>query len=150
MVFFTPLGERPLAAFFEVGKMPVIDFPTLELTNKPNQYLLCPKNYCKVEPHAKGPQFDLSVQELRIAWMEMVSIQPRTTLFSKTRSADQLDYIQRTKLVRFPDIITVRFIEISQEQSTIAVYSRSIYGRSDFGANKTRIDHWIAELNRLL
>ncbi len=30
---------------------------------------------------------------------------------------------------------------------TLAIYSRSVYGRSDFGANKRRITDWLARLS---
>ncbi len=145
-VFYTPLGERPLRFFLPVSNIPIIEFPALELTDNPNQYLLCPKGYCKTKPHANSPLFQISAKELQAAWQKLMSAQPRTTLKSNNKTTNQLDYIQRTKLVHYPDIITVRFIEVSEKQSTIAIYSRSIYGRSDFGANKARIERWMAVL----
>lgn len=150
IVVFTPIGDRPLTAFFSTGNIPAIDFQTLELANSPNQYLLCPKGYCITKPNAYSPQFKISEKELQIAWRKLASAQPRTMLYSNRNTANQLTYIQHTKLLRYPDIITVRFIELSEKQSTLAIYSRSIYGRSDYGVNKARIDQWMAELNRLL
>jgi uncharacterized protein (DUF1499 family) len=58
----------------------------------------------------------------------------------------QYDYIQRTELMRYPDSITVRFIPLADGQSTLAIYSRSHYGRSDFGVNQARIRAWLAAL----
>ncbi len=58
----------------------------------------------------------------------------------------QFDYVQRSARFRFPDIITVRFISVSSSQSTLAIYSRSIYGKSDFGVNRERIDAWLKTL----
>ncbi len=145
-VFYTPLGERPLRFFLPVSNIPIIEFPTLKLTNNPNEYLLCPKDYCKSKPHVISPLFQVSAKELQAAWQKMMSAQPRTTLHSNNKTNNQLDFVQRTELVRYPDIVTVRFIEVSGKQSTIAIYSRSVYGRSDFGANKARIERWMAVL----
>ena len=58
----------------------------------------------------------------------------------------QIDYVQRSARFRFPDIITVRFISASPSQSTLAIYSRSIYGGRDFGVNRERINAWLTLL----
>ena len=56
----------------------------------------------------------------------------------------QFDYVQRSPRFRFPDIITVRFIPVSPSRSTLAIYSRSVYGRRDFGVNEKRVQEWMA------
>jgi len=60
----------------------------------------------------------------------------------------QYDYIQRSALMQFPDSITVRFISLGKNQSTLAIYSRSHYGYSDFGVNEARIRKWLVGLAR--
>ncbi len=62
-------------------------------------------------------------------------------------SEDTLDLVARTLFVRWPDWVTVRFIPLGEKRSTLAIYSRSVYGRSDFGANKNRITNWLARLS---
>jgi hypothetical protein len=42
VLLFTPLGERPLTALFSVGDFEAVDFEDLKLTDKPNQFLMCP------------------------------------------------------------------------------------------------------------
>ena len=51
-------------------------------------------------------------------------------------------YLQRSRLMSFPDTIDVRFIAIDNDRSTLAIYSRSQIGRSDFGVNLERIRLW--------
>ncbi len=145
-LLFTPLGERPLAVLLPVGDVETVDFAALKLTGKPNQYLLCPTGFCGANPNADSPVFDVPVARLLTRWREVVAAQPRVELLSKDGDGRQIDYIQRSARFRFPDIVTVRFISVSPSQSALAIYSRSIYGESDFGVNRKRIDSWLTFL----
>lgn len=146
VLLLTPLGERPLDALFPVGDVEAVDFAALQLTDKPNQYLICPPGFCGATPHAPGPLFELSAEQLRARWREVVAAQPRLELLAEHADGWQIDYVQRSARFRFPDIVTVRFIATAPSQSTLAIYSRSLYGRSDFGVNRERIDAWLALL----
>ena len=146
VLLFTPLGERPFTALLPVGEVETVDFAELKLTDKPNQFLMCPPGFCGANPTADSPVFDVSVAQLRARWREVVAAQPRVELLAKDEDGRQIDYIQRSARFRFPDIITVRFISASPSQSTLAIYSRSIYGGRDFGVNRERIDAWLTFL----
>jgi uncharacterized protein (DUF1499 family) len=147
VLLFTPLGERPLAALFAVGDVESVDFAELKLTDKPNQFLVCPPGSCAGDPHADSPVFDVSVEQLRERWREVLAAQPRIELLAEDEEGQQFDYVQRSARFRFPDIITVRFISVatyhSESQSTLAIYSRSVYGKSDLGVNRERIERWL-------
>ena len=124
-----------------------MDFQTLVLTSwKRNQYLVTPDDYCSARAHMDSPTFDLPVEDLRERWMTMIASQPRVETRKADDAAMQYEFIQRTKLMRFPDIITVRFIPLEQRRSTLAVYSRSRYGLRDFGVNKDRVRAWLEAL----
>ena len=142
-LLYSPLGARPLAALFSVGNPGRIDFTALKLTDKPNQFLMCPPGYCMAAPHADSPLFNHSVDNLYRRWHDLLVDQPRVELLAKYDAGQQFDYLQRSARFRFPDVITVRFIPVSPKQSTLAIYSRSIYGKSDFGVNRKRIDSWL-------
>jgi uncharacterized protein (DUF1499 family) len=86
------------------------------------------------------------VQQLQDAWLELVGTKPETRVIASDEAARQFDIETLTPLVGFPDTITVRFLEAADGSSTLAVYSRSFYGKSDFGANKKRLDAWLAQL----
>ena len=146
VLLFTPLGERPLTALFAVGDVENVDFEEFKLTDTANQYLMCPPGFCDANPHADSPVFDVSVEQLRGRWREVVAVQPRIVLLAEDEDGQQFDYVQRSARFRFPDIITVRFISVSSSLSTLAIYSRSIYGKSDFGVNRERIDAWLKTL----
>lgn len=144
----TSWGDRPLAALFSVGPVEPIDFQRLRLADKPNQFLMCPANICSAEPHADSPLFDISADRLRQRWRDVLAAQPRVEQLPEDNVGKQYTYIQRSTRFRFPDLITVRFIAVSPLQSTLAIYSRSIYGKSDFGANRQRIEAWVALLKK--
>ncbi len=146
VLLFTTLGERPLAALFAVGDVESVDFSELRLTVKPNQFLMCPPGDCGANPHADSPVFDVSVEQLRDHWREVLAVQPRVELLAEDEEGQQFDYVQRSVRFRFPDLITVRFISVSFSRSTLAIYSRSVYGKSDFGVNRSRIDAWLDSL----
>ena len=146
VLLFTPLGERPLAALFALDDIESIDFAELRLTDKPNQFLMCPPGICAADPHADSPAFDVSVEKLRERWRDVLAVQPRIELLAGDAEGLQFDYVQRSLRFRFPDLITVRFISVSLSKTTIAIYSRSVYGKSDFGVNRERIDAWLKTL----
>ena len=58
-------------------------------------------------------------------------------------------YIQHSPIFRFPDIITVEFIRLGSDRSSIAIYSRSRYGELDFGKNHKRVERWLVLLARV-
>ena len=124
-----------------------MDFQNLTLSSwKRNQFLVCPDGYCSAKPHMVSPNFELPVEALKKRWMIMIAAQPRMETRQADDEAMQYEFIQRTKYIRFPDIITVRFIPLEQARSTLAVFSRSRYGRRDFGVNKNRVRSWLDAL----
>lgn len=126
------------------------EFAHLQLTAKPNQYLVCPKELCTAVAHREASVYEVSASELHRAWDEVATRQPGVTFLGGDDQTGYYDYEARTPLLRFPDTVTVWFIPISMTRSTLAVYSRSHYGYSDGGANKKRVDAWLAELDGLL
>ncbi len=80
VLLFTPLGERPLVALFTLGDVESVDFARLRLTDDPNQFLMCPPDFCDAGPHADSPVFDVSVEQLRERWREVLAVQPRVEL----------------------------------------------------------------------
>ncbi len=132
-----------LESFFPVGEVQPVDFATLEFSGKPNQYLMCPADLCSATPHAEPPVFELAAAELAEAWSAMVAREPRVARLAEDTQALQFDYVQRSALWGFPDIITVRFIAATPETSTVAVFSRAIYGYGDLGVNRKRVTAWL-------
>jgi uncharacterized protein (DUF1499 family) len=146
VLVMTPLGERPLKSLFPIVDVEIVDFAAIRPVGKPNQYLACPADYCSAVPNAVSPVFEVSAERLRARWREILADQPRIEPLSEYEDGLQIDYVQRSARFRFPDIITVRIIAISPSQSTLAIYSRSIYGEDDFSVNRERVEAWLALL----
>ncbi len=145
-LLLTALGDGPLAALFPVGQVAPVDFATLRLAAKPNQFLMCPRDLCDAKAHAQSPVFEVSVERLAGRWRQVIVAQPRVELLAEDPDERQFDYVQRSARWRFPDIITLRLIPLSPSLSTLAVYSRAVYGRRDFGVNRERIEVWVGAL----
>jgi hypothetical protein len=139
-----------LESMLYVGEVPVIDFATLQRDSVPNQYLLCPKGMCQAETDGEAPVFDVPIEQLQVAWDEMLAEQPRLEVLRRDVTNIQIDYVQRTRLLRFPDLVTVRFVPIDDAHSTLAIYSRSVWGKGDMGVNRTRVEEWLARLKARL
>jgi hypothetical protein len=135
-----------LESMLDVGEVPVIDFATLERGPDANQYLLCPKGMCTAETDGEAPVFDVPVEQLQVAWDEMLAEQPRLQVLRRDVTNIQIDYVQRSRLLRFPDLVTVRFVPIDDTHSTVAIYSRSVYGKGDMGVNRLRVEEWLARV----
>lgn len=141
---------RTLERVFSIGRPPVIDFATLVRADTPNQYLMCPSNLCAAFIDDLPPDYAASVTEVRMAWEAMLKSEPRVKELRRDNSGTQIDYVQRSRLMRFPDLITIRFIKLDEQKTTIAIYSRSIYGEGDMGVNRERTRAWVARLNTML
>ncbi len=138
--------DEMLTMVFGPADHVAIDFATLVLDGRPNQHLVCPEGFCAASPHAASPVFEISAAALRDRWMAMIERQPRVTGTAADAAALHYDFVQRSLVFRFPDAITVRFIALDEGRATLAIYSRSYYGRDDFGVNRRRVEAWLAAL----
>lgn len=128
----------------------VINFQTLEMTEKSNQYLVLPEGQYKAEPHEISPALKVSAEDLKKYFVEVAERQEKVELIRTSADGKQLDFVQRTPLMGYPDTITVRFIGQDSDTSTLAIYSRSSYGYSDLGANAERVKEWLEQLQKSL
>jgi hypothetical protein len=111
-----------------------------------SRWLMCPKDYCSRTPEAESPVFDMDWERLRDLWSEMVAGQPRVKLVAGDGERRKITYIQHSALFRFPQIVTIEFVELPGGKSSFAIESRSRYGAFDFGGNKARIVSWVGLL----
>ncbi len=120
-----------------------LDFDGVQLAGSPNQYLVLPAGSQERGQHAESPRFDVPHHELRQAWLYVAESEPRVVSTNQDAETDQHEFVQRSRVFGFPDIITVQFVSTEETGSTLAVYSRSKYGRGDLGVNRRRIQRWL-------
>ena len=124
---------------------PVV-FETLERRTTPNDALACPPDICKARSDLVPPEYAVNARDLRAAFAKVLAAAPRL-LAVATDDATLTDrYVQRSRLMRYPDTIVVRFLDRPQGRSTIALYSRSQLGRGDMSVNRTRLERWLQQL----
>jgi uncharacterized protein (DUF1499 family) len=113
-----------------------------------NAFLVCPPGYCTVTA-LESPVFALPVDRLVERWAEMIAGECRVVQIEDQPAARRIIFIQHTPLLRFPDIITVEFVALAPDRSSLAIYSRARYGRGDFGTNRKRVLRWLDRLARI-
>jgi uncharacterized protein (DUF1499 family) len=113
-----------------------------------NTFLACPAGYCAATA-ASSPIFAVSVARLADDWGEMVASESGVVPVAAEPTQHRLVFIQHTMLLRFPDIVTVEFVDVAPDRSSLAIYSRSRYGRGDFGTNRRRVERWLSQLAQI-
>lgn len=125
----------------------MIRFEDLILPRSPNTYLVAPDGLCQnATPHQRAPRFAAPAPVVKAAFDQVLAREPRISHSASDEGLGQYEWIQRSALMRFPDTITARFIALDAGASTLAIYSRSKFGRSDFGVNRARVSDWLAKL----
>ncbi|MEO1092282.1 MAG: DUF1499 domain-containing protein [Pseudomonadota bacterium] len=136
----------PLFAFLtgcSAGQPAFVDLATLERPDSPNTYLLCPADLTRATPDAEPPTYEVPRVELERTWLANLAEEPRTTRVGAEPDRHRYLYVQRTQVLRFPDIVQVDFVDRPPTGSTVCLYSRSVYGYSDFGTNRSRVEDWV-------
>jgi uncharacterized protein (DUF1499 family) len=147
----TTKEESVLAAAYELvfgsPDLGAVDFETLKRGPKPNTALACPVGFCKnAQPDFVPPIYAMSEEKLRALITKRALAEPGVIPVYRHESPGlptQDRYVQRTPLMRFPDTINIRFIVLTENTTTLAVFSRSQIGHSDMGVNLARIRRWL-------
>ena len=126
------------------------DFTNIKAPSSPNWYLMCPPG--AKQPHCRGesPLYEVEVARLRSEFFEVVSAAPRAALIADAPALNRYRFIQKTRLFKFVDEITVEFVELGPQRSSIYIYSRSRSGWWDLGVNGRRVRRWLRQLTRRL
>jgi Protein of unknown function (DUF1499) len=112
-------------------------------------FLACPPGYCSAAA-AASPVFDLPWDRLRDFWLEVISGEKRlVSVAADHPEPRRLAYVQHSPIFRFPDIVTVEFVPLGPNRSSIAIFSRSRYGEYDFSKNRKRVERWLFLLQRV-
>ncbi len=128
----------------------VIDLRSFERPTSPNSYLICPPGQCAAKNDEEGPVVDLPPERVLVAALKVASLERNVTPQEADSALGQLMFIQRTAVLQFPDVVRIQAIQMPGGKTGIALYSHSIFGKYDFGANKTRAQRWMTAIKREL
>jgi uncharacterized protein (DUF1499 family) len=78
----------------------------------------------------------------------MIAAEPRVIEVAQNMQHRRSVYVAHTPVLGFPDLVTVEFVALGSDRSSIALYSRSRYGRSDFATNRRRVERWLSQLTK--
>lgn len=132
-----------LAAWYLIGSR--VDNParwhvdplTAAKPRTPNAYRMLPPS-----EGGKAPVFDMDPVALARAFDAVVMAEPRTKRLDGSPEDGFVTYVQRSKLMRYPDYISVKFLDQGEGRASFAAFSRSRYGYSDRGVNRARLKRW--------
>ena len=144
---FTLVGpERVWSAFFGPADLGPTDFTHIRPAKTPNRFLVCPENYCAAQPDLVATTYPVEAADLKQTLRDIITDMPGT-LVVPGPAPDDIRFVQRTPMLRFPDTVSVRVIDTQgQPGSTLAIYSRSQIGRSDLGVNRKRVTNLLDSL----
>jgi uncharacterized protein (DUF1499 family) len=143
---FIIVGPERVWSLFGPPDLGEISFETLQRRSTPNDALACPTELCGATSDIVSPLFSTSASDLQLAFSKVIASEERVTKVEANDRDRTERYIQRSRLMGFPDTIVVRFIVRPEGRSTLALYSRSQLGRGDFGVNRARIERWLEKL----
>jgi hypothetical protein len=125
------------------------NIPELRSPLPKNSFLACPPGYCSAAEAVASPVFDMPWERLRDYWVEMMSNEAHIVRPAADLGPHRYIYIQHSPVFRFPDVITVELVPFGPARSSIALYSRSRYGRYDFRKNRKRVERWLFLLQKV-
>jgi uncharacterized protein (DUF1499 family) len=117
--------------------------------SSPNTALAAPDGYSP-RPDVVTPHYQITEGRLFALVQDVAASQPRVYQAALYPDRFQLHYVARSALFNFPDLIMVQIREDGAGRSDLIIYSRSVYGRSDFGVNRKRVETWLAALQKKL
>jgi len=124
-----------------------IDPLTVERPPSPNTYFVASQSIVEARVDLEAPIYAAPAVVMAIAFNDYVLTQPNALLIDGGVDALWLTYVQRTPTLKMPDYISVKFIDLEEGKSTIAIYSRSRFGYGDMGVNKARVNAWLQSLS---
>jgi len=110
----------------------------------PNAWRVGPDPESGPEPDQVAPVYALSAEELARRLDDRIMAAPRTTRIAQGQDGLWATYVQRSRVMGFPDYISVRVIPRGEGSATLAIFSRARFGSSDLGVNRARVENWLA------
>ncbi len=125
-----------------VAKPAPVEFATLVLPPSPNTCLLTPTT-APGAGHLHREPFAVSPEDALAAIRAVAAAMPRTFPLAEFPERRQVQWVARTPLMNYPDIVVAE-VAPAGAGTGLWLYSRSLLGWSDLGANRARVTAWLA------
>ena len=119
-----------------------LDMTSLIRPSTPNTALAAPSGFSPAPDIVTRP-YRVDPDRLSSAIRAVALAQPRTFAHGDFSGARQAHFVARSAWLNYPDLIAVQVTP----ESALILWSRSIYGRSDFGVNRARLTNWLEALD---
>ena len=126
-----------------------MDIARILRPSTPNTALAAPAAF-NSPPDLVTPPYAIQADRLFALVQEVAASQPRTYPAANYPDRLQADYVARSAVFNFPDLIMVQVVRTGPDSSSLILYSHSVYGHSDLGANRKRLESWLAALSTKL
>ena len=93
---------------------------------------------------------DAPISAVLAAWTIPRQSNEHTELLAGDLAENYVTYVVRTRVLGFPDYVSVGLTSIDDQTTRLSVLSRSRFGISDLGQNRKRILSWIITLRSAL
>lgn len=132
-------GERglPTLARFEAAQ--------LIRPTTPNSALAAPAGFAPA-PYIATPAYAIPPARLYQALLAVAAARPRTFPLAADPAGLRAQWVVRSRVLNFPDIVSAQVLPEPGPASRLVLYSRSMYGYSDLGANRRRLRSWLAAI----
>lgn len=124
---------------------PPMDMAQLTRPASPNTALAAPDGFHPA-PDLVTPIYHVPAPRLYAAIRAVAAAQPRTYQAAAYPDRLQDHWAARSLVFNFPDLVTAQVAPAGPDAATLVLYSRSVYGYGDFGANRKRLAAWLAAL----
>lgn len=126
----------------------LVDFATLALPASPNTCLLTPTS-APGAGHLHRDPFPVTPDQAWDAIRAVAAAMPRTFPLADFPDRRQAQWVARTRLMNYPDIVVAE-VAPAGGGTGLWLYSRSLVGYSDLGANRARVLAWLAAFEERL
>lgn len=142
--FFAVGPERIWARIADADQGPV-DVAHLRRRTVPNDSLACSTGFCARKADFALPVYAVAPSALMAALDAAVLADPDVSRVDDGSRADYRRYVARTPIMRFPDTVDA-LAGPAGKGAGLVLYSRSLFGRGDWGANRERLEGWAKAL----
>jgi hypothetical protein len=109
---------------------------------RPNDALAAPPGLTPSPPDIPLAFVDRPASDLLAAVDATARGEPRVAVVAGSLDEGRITYVQRSALFGFPDYISVSVVA-GESGSGLVLWSRSRFGYSDLGVNRSRLERWL-------